>query len=70
MGCRPGSRSLTNGYIEAEKERLKGSEMEEKRGTRAYEMMETKLQEVVAGLGLPASPEPAREELEGKLQQL
>ena len=60
-----GLEAYTNGYIEEEKERLKGTEMEEKRGTRAYKVMETKLQEV-AGPGIPA--EELEQDLRAQLQ--
>ena len=39
-----GIEAYTNGYIETEKERLKGTDMGEKKGTGVYELMETKLQ--------------------------
>lgn len=51
----------TNGYSEAEKERMKGTEMEKRRGTRGHEMMETKVQAIVAGLGIVASLESRRD---------
>ena len=70
-----GIEAYTKGYIEAEKERLKGTDMEKKKGTRVFGLMETKLQELVAGLGIPAERDSGGtdtrvEEVEERLQQL
>ena len=43
-----GIEAYTNEYIEAGKERLKGTDMEKKKGTRVYDLIETKLQELIA----------------------
>ena len=43
--------AYTNAYIKA---RLKGTDMGKKKRARVYELMETKLQEIVAAFGIPA----------------
>ena len=53
-----GIKSYTTAYIAAEKERVKGTEMGERRGTRVYEMLTTRAQELLDGLGMTDAPQP------------
>jgi len=52
-----GIKAYTTAYVTAEKERVKGTEMEEQRGTRVYEMLTTRAQELSDGLGMN-TPQP------------
>jgi len=41
-----GIKAYTTAYVTAEKERVKGTEMEERRGNRAYEILTTRAQQL------------------------
>jgi len=47
-----GIKAYTMAYVTAEKERLKGTEMEELRGNRAYEILTTRAQQLSVDLGM------------------
>jgi len=47
-----GIKAYTTAYVTAEEERGKGTEMEKQRGTRVYEMLTTRAQELSDGLGM------------------
>jgi len=54
-----GIKAYTMAYVTAEKERLKGTEMEELRGNRAYEMLTTQAQQLSDDLGMTNATEPS-----------
>ena len=47
-----GIKTYTTAYVTAEKERVRGTKMEERRGTRVYQMLTTRAQELSDGLGM------------------
>ena len=53
-----GIKAYTTAYVLAEKERVRAKEMEERRGTRVYEMLTTRAQELSDGLGMTHAPQP------------
>jgi len=52
-------KAYTMAYVTAEKERLKGTEMEDLRGNRAYEMLTTRAQQLSDDLGMTNAIEPS-----------
>jgi len=54
-----GIKAYTTAYVTAEKERVKGTEMEELRGNRAYEMLTTQEQQLSEDLGMTNAPQPS-----------
>jgi len=54
-----GIKAYTMAYVTAEKERLKGTVMEELRGNRAYEMLTTRAQQLSDDLGMTNATEPS-----------
>ena len=54
-----GIKAYTMAYVTAEKERLKGTEMEELRGNRAYEMLTTRAQQLSDDLGMTNAIQPS-----------
>jgi len=54
-----GIKAYTMAYVMAEKERLKGTVMEELRGNRVYEMLTTRAQQLSDELGMTNATEPS-----------
>ena len=55
-----GIKAYTMAYVTAEKERVKGTEMDKHRGNQAYEMLTTRAQELSDGLGMTNAPLPTQ----------